>query len=178
MFILICYLASLQITHIITFSIVHHHNKASDLPKYKYNYYQANWADMNQYLYSCNFSQIFNSRDVEFIWEQLKVPTHNATNMFVPKVPIKNINQPRWFTPFIRHKVKCLRTQKRKYEKHPTELNKSKVDKIASELHLAMAEAKSDYESNLIFNFAHTHNNKIYQYISNIKGHDNFTTQI
>ena len=40
--------------HIITFSIVHHHNKASDLPKYKYNYYQANWADMNQYLYSYN----------------------------------------------------------------------------------------------------------------------------
>ena len=98
--------------------------------------------------------------------------------MFVPKVPIKNINQPRWFTPFIRHKVKCLRTQKRKYEKYPTELNKSKVDEIASELHLAMAEAKSDYESNLIFNFAHTHNNKIYQYISNIKGHDNFPTQM
>ena len=32
--------------------------------------------------------------------------------------------------------------------------------------------------SNLIFNFAHTHNNKIYQYISNIKGHDNFPTQM
>ena len=77
------------------------------------------------------------------------LPTH-----FVPKVPIKNINQPRWFTPFIRHKIKCLRTQKRKYE-NPTELNKSKVDKIASELQSVMAEAKSDYESNLIFNFAH-----------------------
>ena len=88
--------------HIITFSIAHYHNKVSDLPKYKYNYYQANWADMNQYLYSYNFSQIFNSRDVEFIWEQLKAATHNATNIFVPEVPIKNINQPRWFAPFIR----------------------------------------------------------------------------
>ena len=135
MFTLICHLAFLQITsYIITFSIAHHDDKASDLPKYKYNYYQANWADMNQHLYSYNFSQIFNSRDVEFIWEQLKTAIYNATNMFVPKVPIKNINQPRWYTHFIRHKVKCLCTQKRKYKKHPTELNKSKVDKIASKL--------------------------------------------
>ena len=41
-----------------------------------------------------------------------------------------------------------------------------------------MAEAKSDYESNLIFNFVHTHHNKIYQYLSNIKGQDNFHTQM
>ena len=43
-----------------------------------------------------------------------------------------------------------------------------------------MTEDKFDYESNLIFKFAHTHHNKIYmiQYISNIKGQDNFPTQM
>ena len=43
-----------------------------------------------------------------------------------------------------------------------------------------MTEDKFDYESNLIFKFAHTHHNKIYmtQYISNIKGPDNFPTQM
>ena len=124
---------------------------------------------MNQYLYSYNFSYIFNSRDIEFIWEQLKVAIFNAINMFVPKVPNRNANQPRWFTPIIRHKVKCLHTLRRRYEKHPMQLNKSKVNKTAIELQLAMTEAKSDYKSNLILKFAHTHHNKIYQYISNIR---------
>ena len=98
--------------------------------------------------------------------------------MFVPKVPTRNANQPRWFTPIIRHKVKCFHTLRKRYEKYPTELNKSKVDKTAIELQVAMTKAKSDYESNLILKFAHIHHNKIYQYISNIKGQDNFPTQM
>ena len=69
-------------------------------------------------------------------------------------------------------------TLRRRYEKHKTELNKLKVDKTVIELQLAMTEAKYNYESNLIFKIAHTHHNKIYQYISNIKGQDNFSTQM
>ena len=84
------------------FFIAHYHkNKPSELPQYKYGFHHANWEDMNQYSYSNNFSQIFNSRDIKFIWEQLKVAIHNATNMFVPKVSTRIANQPRWFTPFI-----------------------------------------------------------------------------
>ena len=41
-----------------------------------------------------------------------------------------------------------------------------------------MTEAKSDYESNVVLKFANTYHNKIYQYISNIKGQDNFPTQM
>ena len=49
---------------------------------------------------------------------------------------------------------------------------------MASELQYAMAEAKSDYESKLISDYAYTHNNKIYQYISSLKGQDNFPIQM
>ena len=73
--------------------------------------------------------------------------------MFVLKVSTRNTNRSRWFTPIIRHKVKCLHTLRSRYEKHPTDLNKLKVDKTAIELQLAMTEAKSNYESNLIFKF-------------------------
>ena len=52
----------------------------------------SNWEDMKQYLYSYNFSHIFNSRDIKFIWEQLKVAIFNTINMFVPKVPTRNAN--------------------------------------------------------------------------------------
>ena len=95
--------------------------------------------------------------------------------MLVPKVSTRNANQPRWFTPIIQHKVKCLHTLRRRYEKHPTELNKLTVNKTVIDLQLAMTEAKSNYESNLLIA---THHNKIYQYITNVKGEDNFPTQM
>ena len=41
-----------------------------------------------------------------------------------------------------------------------------------------IAEAKSDYESRLALNYAHTNNNKIFEYISNIKGREHFLTKI
>ena len=78
--------------HIITFSITHYSNRPSELPKYKYDFHYASWGDMNQYLYSYNFSHIFNSRDIKFIWEQLKLAIFNTTNMFVPKVSTRNAN--------------------------------------------------------------------------------------
>ena len=35
-------------------------------------------------------------------------------------------------------------------------------------------EAKANYETNLAFSYAHTNSNKIFQYISSIKGRENF----
>ena len=41
-----------------------------------------------------------------------------------------------------------------------------------------MAQAKSDYESQLVSNFVNFHNNEIFQYISNIQGQANLPTQM
>jgi len=60
---------------------------------------------MNQYFYSYNFTHCFNSVDTEFIWDQLKTAIYNALNQYVPSIPIKTTNQPKWFTPPIRHEV-------------------------------------------------------------------------
>ena len=46
------------------------------------------------------------------------------------------------------------------------------VTNLLEELQSMIAEAKSKYESNLALTYAHTNNNKIFQYISSIKGHD------
>jgi len=37
-----------------------------------------------------------------------------------------------------------------------------------------ISEAKTDYETRLALNYAHTNSNKIFQYISSIKGRENF----
>ena len=41
-----------------------------------------------------------------------------------------------------------------------------------------IAGAKSDFESCLALNYVHTNNNKIFHYISSIKGHDNFPAKM
>jgi len=70
----------------------------------------VNWEDMNQYFYSYNFTQYFNSVDTEFIWDQLKRVIYNALNRYIPAVTIKTA---KWFAPPTRHKVKCLCTLKK-----------------------------------------------------------------
>ena len=118
-----------------TFSIVRHLNKAADsFLKHKYNYFQANWSGMNQYFYSYNFNQCYNSVDTEFIWDQLKTTIYNALNWYVPTVSIKTANQLIWFTPPIRHKVKCLCTLKRRFTVCPIEKTKHKINNLESEL--------------------------------------------
>ena len=123
----------------------------------------ANWEDMNQYLYFYNFSHIFNSRDSEFIWEQLKVAIFNAINMFMPKVPTRNANQ-------------------MVHSHYPTQ---SQVYSIPWEegtrnIQQNWTSQKSTKQL-LSYNWRWlrpSHHNKIYQYVSNIKTQDNFPTQM
>ena len=53
-----------------------------------------------------------------------------------------------------------------------------KATNLQEELQSMIAEAKSEFESNLALTYAHTNNNKIFQYISNIKGHDRHPNQM
>ena len=53
-----------------------------------------------------------------------------------------------------------------------------KVASLQEELQSMIAEAKSEFESNLVLTYAHTNSNKIFQYISSIKGHDRLPNQM
>jgi len=124
---------------------------------------------MNQYFYSYNFTQCFNSVNTEFIWDQLKIAIYNALNWYVSSTPSKLQTNLNGSFP---HQAQSqgLRTLRRRLAAHPTENIKQKIRSTESELQGIMAQAKSDYESQLVLNFAHSHNKKIFQYISNIRG--------
>ena len=126
---------------------------------------------MNHFLHLYNFNHCLNSDDAEFIWDQLKSTIHIALNLFVPILPAKTTNQPKWFTPTIRHKLNAFVHLKEDFlYVHPTGQTKQKIDNIESQLQQSMAQAKVDYEFHLVLNFAHSHNNKIFQYVSSIRG--------
>jgi len=158
--------------------INHVFNKPTKTRIQTFDYNNANWQDMNQFFNQYNFTLALNSNNTEFIWLYLKTAINSALNLYVPKIPIKETNQPKWFNSTIRHKIKCLCTAKRQFARHPTEENKCKVDDLQRELQQKINDAKHDYESNLALNYAHSNSNKIFQYISSIKGRENFPAKM
>ena len=142
------------------------------------DYNKVNWEDMNQFLIEYDFTLALNSKNVEFIWLYLKTAINSALNLYVPKISIKESNHPKWFNPTIRHKIKCLRTAKRQLVRHPTERKRLKVEDLQRELQQMITEAKHDYETNLALNYAHINSNKIFKYISSIKGRESFPAKM
>ena len=47
----------------------------------------------------------------------------SGMDLFIPKTRIRTRQFPSWFTPQLRHSLKCLRTIQRKYTKNPTANN-------------------------------------------------------
>jgi len=92
----------------------------------------------------------------------------------VSKISVKKSNQPIWFNSNVHHKIKCLRTAKKQHARHPTESKRLKVIDLQRELQQMISDAKHDYESNLALNYAHNNNNKIFKYMSIIKGCETF----
>lgn len=85
-----------------------------------FDYPKANWDGLCNYLLDSDFSMCFEEDDVEVIWSIFKHIVITALNMFIPKVQMKNHQFPRWFTPYLRHKHKCLHTMEKKCARNPS----------------------------------------------------------
>jgi len=85
-------------------------SKPTEAHKQGYDYNGTNWEDMNQFLSQYDFTLALNSNNSEFIWLHLKTASNSALNLYVPRISVKESNQPRWFNPEIRHKIKSLCT--------------------------------------------------------------------
>ena len=72
-------------------------------------------------LSSFDFSPCFQTHTIEFIWSYIESTLVNAMNRFIPRIKIHNNHQPKWFTPEIRHHIKCLCTLHQKHKCNPTE---------------------------------------------------------
>ena len=123
---------------------------------------------MNSFLSNYDFSPIYDSCDIEFIWFYLKQAIHFALENYVPRVVSKQHQHPVWFNSGIKHELNRIHTMRRKCQLHPTPNNKSKLTTAEAHLHVRMSNAKMDYESALINNFAFSNNSKIFNYVSSL----------
>ena len=86
---------------------------------YVFDFSKANFTDISSILLDFDFSVCFQSYDIEFIWSTIKSVIFLVISLFVPKIKLKPINEPKWFNSEIRHHHNCLRKMKRKYKIHP-----------------------------------------------------------
>ena len=87
-------------------------------------------------------------------------------DIFIPKVRLRQFQFPRWFTPDIRHKYKCL---EKKCVNNPSSSNIVKKVKATGDLREEIELAKASYERRLINDFARTNNSRIYKYLGELR---------
>ena len=113
--------------HLITFAICCKNIIPKPLTKETFNYAKGDYVGLNEYLLNCDLGVICNLTDVEEIWNILKNHILSGMTLFIPKVKIRVRQFPVWFTPHLRHLIKCLWTLQRKYSKQPTTNNFQKL---------------------------------------------------
>ena len=102
-----------------------------------------------------------------YVWCYISELIKDGIKQFIPTVRVNRYNQPKWFNSSIRHNINRVRTLRRKYNKHPSEQNKLKLENNETLLQAEISNTKADYESTLISNFSYS-NSKIYKYIRSL----------
>ena len=135
-------------------------------PVLVFDYPKADWNGLCNYLLDYDFSLCFESSDVDTIWLILKRSIESAMDIFIPKVRLRQFQFPRWFTPDIRHKYKCLQSLEKKCVNNPSSSN---IVKATGDLREEIELAKASYERRLINDFARTNNSRIYKYLGELR---------
>ena len=108
----------------------------------------------------------------------LKYYIITGMNLFIPTVRLRARQFPAWFTPQLRHLLKCYRTRQRKYNQHPTPNNLQRLGRAQCSFHDANVASKTVFENDLIHGYAMRKDPKIFQYIKKFTKSDVLPTQL
>ena len=79
---------------------------------------------------------------------------------YIPLIKQNAAYQPKYYMSSIRHQINIIRSLKKKYRKFPTNTNLAHLNNAEKLLANLISSAKSEYENNLINNFAFKTNPK------------------
>ena len=119
-----------------------------------FDFSRGDYTSLNHFLSISDFSVCYESNNIEHVWTYISNLIKDGIRQFIPNTR-KNCdqNEPKWFNSSIRHNKNCVRTLRRKYNKHPTKQNETKLANLENSLQAIINQVKTDYESNLISNF-------------------------
>jgi len=111
------------------------------------DYSKADFKSINIYLSHIDFTPCFQSSDVELVWSFIKETLMNSIHQFVPSITIKPNAFPKWFTSSLKHKIKCLRSLKKRYSRSPTPHIKQRIQGAKLNIADESLSTRSTYES-------------------------------
>ena len=137
-------------------------------PGYVYDFCNADYESISSFLLESDFSVVFGSSNVEYIWFLIKSLICKAMSLYVPRILVKRRQDPKWFNSNIRHHQKCLRMLRRRFIVQPTLQRENKIRHMENLLQSKLVQAKSDYESELIESHHISNSSAIFSYIRSI----------
>ena len=165
--------------HSITFRInsVLPHPK-SPSKRYYFDYSKADFDSLCDYLLDIDFEDCFHSDDVESVWSTIKSTILNAMNLFIPKLPRRSHNHPKWFNSVVRHRINCIRTLRKRCLQHPTPYTHSKLKNLENLLQKDLIAEKSTYEKNLIESCSKGQSSKNFNYLRSLSSLGSIPTSV
>ena len=128
--------------------ITHDHPLRERIVPSGFNFSRANFTDLDSYFLEIDFSPIYASTDVEFIWSHLKGVIWDACNLLVPLCERKKLRGPHWYTSEVRHLLNRVHTTRRRI-KQISACRLTKLDRLEKDLSEAIVLAKAKYETHL-----------------------------
>ena len=141
-----------------------------------YDYTKANYEGLNSCILDSDISHCFNSQNIETVWTIIKTAVFKVMSANIPKLRLRAHQYPKWFSPELRHELKCLHTLRKIFKHSPTPHNLDHLNHAEAQFQLNIDSTKSNYEANLIHSFAYHNNSKIYEYIRSITKTKNIPT--
>ncbi len=132
---------------------------------------KGDYVGMCSFLLDVDFSPFYASTDIESLWLSLKGVINESIINFVPHP------HPKWFTATLRHSLNKLHTQRRK-TRNSSEKNHRQLQIAESKFSQQVTEAKAEYETNLINQYATNKGSKVFDYIRSIKKSSNFPNTV
>ena len=133
-----------------------------------FNFCKADYDGITSFLLDSDFSILYDSSDIEYVWFLFKSFIYQAMSLYIPKVLVKRHQNPKWFDSDIRHHLKCLRTLKRKHRSKPSVHRQSKIHSMESILQSKLVLAKTSFENNLIESHQRTKSPAVFSYIRSV----------
>jgi hypothetical protein len=91
-----------------------------------------------------------------------------GVDKFVPQVRVSNGNTPKWFTQEIRQLINKLRSRRRKNRRNPSNERQTRIDDDTRVLKQKIDIARSNWERNLVDEFAGNSNHMIFNHMRSL----------
>ena len=156
--------------HIVSFNIQYAtQSKQSNKHKYVYDFSKADFDGLFNHLLETDFSDCYNSADVEDVWSVIKHAILYAMNLHISQVKIMSQKHPKWYNSDVRHHLNCICTLRKRCLLHPTIHNSSKLQISETQLQHKML---ASFEADLIQESSPKNISRVYRYINSITRHD------